>query len=145
MSKTLFAKRPLSTLVAIIGSLLRVHNRYAFLVFQMDMHRLFGENFTADGKRRYREHNDMIRSLVPKDKLLELRLGQHGWDPVCKFLNVDTPKADYPRTNSMSDLNKKLDFLLWYTCRLVVAKVGAYSLAIVATLYAARFVRATLL
>ncbi|CAF9942405.1 hypothetical protein IMSHALPRED_003661 [Imshaugia aleurites] len=117
---------------------------YAFLVFQMDMHRLFGDNFTADGKRRYREHNDMIRSLVPKDKLLELRLGQHGWDPLCKFLNVDIPKADYPRTNSVSDLNKKLDLVTWYACREVVATVGTSFLAVLATLYAVHFVRATL-
>lgn len=99
------------------------------------MHRLFGENFTVDGKRRYREHNDRIRSLVPKEKLLELRLGQHGWNPLCEFLNIDTPKADYPRTNTMSDLNKKLDLVAWYTCRLVIARLGAYSLAVAATLY----------
>ena len=143
MSKTLIARRPLLTLFGIIGSLLRVHHSYAFLVFQMDMHRLFGNNFTADGKRRYREHNDMIRSLVPKDKLLELRLGQHGWDPLCKFLNVDIPKADYPRTNTVSDLNKKLDLVTWYAYREVVATVGAFFLAVLATLYAVQFVRAT--
>lgn len=89
MSKTLAARRPLLTLFCALGWLLRVHNRYAFLVYQMDMHRLLGENFTVDSKRRYREHNDWIRSLVPKEKLLELRLGQYGGSLCANFLMPD--------------------------------------------------------
>lgn len=143
ISKALAVTRPFLTLVCALGWVLRVHNRYAFLVYQMSMHRLFGETFTIEAKRRYREHNDRIRALVPKEKLLELRLGQHGWEPLCQFLNVDIPKADYPRTNATSDMNKKMELVTWYTCRLVFARLGAYFLAVAATLYAVRYGRAT--
>ena len=143
MTKTLAARRPLLEIFCALGWVFRVHNRYAFLVYQMDMHRLFGENFTVDSKRRYREHNDWIRSLVPKEKLLELRLGQYGWEPLCEYLNVDIPEADYPRTNTVSDLNKKLDHVAWYTFRLVLTRLGAFSLAAATTLFAVRFCRAT--
>lgn len=44
----------------------------------MDMVRMFGENFSQDGKRKFEELNEWIRSLVPKDRLLEMRLGEDG-------------------------------------------------------------------
>ncbi len=136
MSTTLTVERPFLTLIAMLGWLLRVHSRYALLIFKMDMHRLFGANFAVDGKRRYQEHNDWIRSLVPKDRLLELRLGRHGWEPLCSFLNVDIPSTDYPRGNTASDLNKKFNRVFWYCCRIVAMRLGTCFLALAAALYA---------
>ena len=52
----------------------------------------------------YHRHNDWVREVVPKDRLLEFNPAD-GWEPLCKFLGVPVPKSadgrpiDYPRTN----------------------------------------------
>ncbi|RYO75788.1 hypothetical protein DL766_005762 [Monosporascus sp. MC13-8B] len=43
-------------------------------------------------------HNDWVRSIVPKEKLLEMELGE-GWAPLCKFLGVPVPDEPFPRAN----------------------------------------------
>ncbi|RYP69181.1 hypothetical protein DL769_005349 [Monosporascus sp. CRB-8-3] len=43
-------------------------------------------------------HNDWVRSIVPKEKLLEMELGD-GWAPLCKFLGVPVPDEPFPRAN----------------------------------------------
>jgi hypothetical protein len=43
-------------------------------------------------------HHDNVRSLVPKEQLLEMDLGE-GWGPLCKFLNVPVPDEPFPRAN----------------------------------------------
>ncbi|KAB2575191.1 hypothetical protein DBV05_g6145 [Lasiodiplodia theobromae] len=48
-----------------------------------------------DGARRHNEH---IRALVPKERLLEFRV-QQGWEPLCKFLGKDVPDEPFPRKN----------------------------------------------
>ncbi|KAI1135781.1 P-loop containing nucleoside triphosphate hydrolase protein [Hypoxylon sp. FL0543] len=43
-------------------------------------------------------HNDKVRSLVPKEQLLEMDLSE-GWEPLCKFLGVPVPDEPFPRAN----------------------------------------------
>lgn len=43
-------------------------------------------------------HNANIREIVPAEKLLEFRV-QEGWEPLCKFLNVEIPDEPFPREN----------------------------------------------
>ncbi|KAI1331105.1 hypothetical protein F5Y16DRAFT_408219 [Xylariaceae sp. FL0255] len=62
-----------------------------------------GEGTVADLARRGGPHMlqaymDMVRSAVPKDRLLEFELSQ-GWEPLCKFLNVPVPNEPFPRAN----------------------------------------------
>ncbi|OAQ78514.1 NAD dependent epimerase/dehydratase [Purpureocillium lilacinum] len=53
-----------------------------------------------NGKWIYREHCNMIRGLVPKDRLLEWNVGD-GWEPLCKFLDKPVPDMDFPHANAM--------------------------------------------
>lgn len=46
----------------------------------------------------YAEHANWVRSIVPKDRLLEFEPSM-GWEPLCKFLGKDVPLEDYPRSN----------------------------------------------
>ena len=39
-----------------------------------------------------------MRSLVPKEKLLEMEIGQ-GWGPLCEFLGCPVPDEPFPRVN----------------------------------------------
>lgn len=52
----------------------------------------------AKAKMRFAEHYEHIREIVPKEKLLEMELGD-GWEPLCKFLDVPVPDLPYPRSN----------------------------------------------
>lgn len=44
------------------------------------------------------EHCERVRSLVPKDQLLEWDV-EDGWEPLCKFLGKEIPDIPFPRTN----------------------------------------------
>jgi len=56
-------------------------------------------DFEKNGKRRFKEYYDEIRSLVPKENLLEYKMGE-GWKPLCDFLEVPVPEGKkFPRTN----------------------------------------------
>ncbi|KAI1779262.1 hypothetical protein F4818DRAFT_438047 [Hypoxylon cercidicola] len=43
-------------------------------------------------------HNDKVRSLVPKEQLLEMELSE-GWEPLCQFLGLPIPDEPFPRAN----------------------------------------------
>lgn len=43
-------------------------------------------------------HNDLVRRLVPSDRLLVLNLGD-GWEPLCRFLGKPIPNEPFPRVN----------------------------------------------
>lgn len=45
------------------------------------------------------EHCNMIRGLVPKERLLEWYV-EDGWDPLCKFLEKSVPEVDFPHANT---------------------------------------------
>ncbi|KAK0625884.1 P-loop containing nucleoside triphosphate hydrolase protein, partial [Immersiella caudata] len=47
---------------------------------------------------RYERHYEMVRRLVPREQLLECRLGE-GWGPMCEFLGRPVPGVEYPRVN----------------------------------------------
>ncbi|OLN83365.1 hypothetical protein CCHL11_03074 [Colletotrichum chlorophyti] len=52
-----------------------------------------------NGKWVYREHCNMIRGMVPKDRLLEWSVDE-GWEPLCKFLGKEVPKQPFPHANA---------------------------------------------
>jgi hypothetical protein len=54
-------------------------------------------------RQRYREHYAVIRDLVPKDRLLEYKLGS-GWEPLCAFLGKPVPGEPFPHLNESKDL-----------------------------------------
>lgn len=63
----------------------------------------FEGDFPGQGKRIFNEHYDHVRSLVPKDNLLEFSI-KDGWEPLCEFLEVPVPKGiKFPHVNDNSD------------------------------------------
>lgn len=50
-------------------------------------------------------HEDKVRSLVPKEQLLEMDLND-GWEPLCKFLGVPVPNEPFPRANDGAAADK---------------------------------------
>ena len=49
-------------------------------------------------KKIYREHNALVKALVPKEKLLVFNV-KEGWEPLCDFLGCDVPDCPFPREN----------------------------------------------
>ncbi|TPX13507.1 uncharacterized protein E0L32_005978 [Thyridium curvatum] len=45
------------------------------------------------------EHCNMIRGLVPKERLLEWDI-KDGWKPLCQFLGKDVPYEEFPHANA---------------------------------------------
>lgn len=47
---------------------------------------------------KFRRHNDRVRTVVPKERLLEYCVGD-GWEPLCQFLRVPLPNGPFPHEN----------------------------------------------
>ncbi|KAF7352155.1 hypothetical protein MVEN_01178700 [Mycena venus] len=73
---------------------------------------MFGtDNVTEEvAKKRYIEYYDEVQSLVPKERLLEYRVGE-GWESLCRFLEKNVPVEPFPHVNdtqAFQDLIKKI-------------------------------------
>ncbi len=61
----------------------------------------------ANLRRTYDGHNELVRRLVPSERLLEYKVGD-GWEPLCAFLGKPVPDADFPWVNEAEELKKKI-------------------------------------
>ena len=57
-------------------------------------------------KKKYREHNERVQAVIPKEKLLIFNVKQ-GWKPLCEFLRCEIPDEEFPRVNVAGALAKK--------------------------------------
>lgn len=64
------------------------------------------ESWQRNAKNTCQEHSAKIRKMVPKERLLEYKLGS-GWEPLCKFLEKEMPDKPFPH------LNDGKEFELW--------------------------------
>ena len=64
--------------------------------------RLFQGDFENRGKDVFKAHYDLVRQLVPPERLLEYDVSQ-GWEPLCNFLGEEIPDERFPYTNSSRD------------------------------------------
>lgn len=55
----------------------------------------------------YLRHNEYIRLVVPKDRLIEFEPSQ-GWEPLCNFLDQPLPDSPYPHLNDAKDMQRAL-------------------------------------
>ncbi|XP_076804509.1 uncharacterized protein LOC143448589 [Clavelina lepadiformis] len=56
---------------------------------------------------KYRQHNNYVMQMAPKDKLLVYEASQ-GWEPLCKFLNVEVPNVPFPHKNTNSTIAEEI-------------------------------------
>ena len=68
----------------------------------------FGDKLSdrAQAIEVFERHNQEVKTSVPADNLLVFDVGQ-GWEPLCGFLGVDVPDADFPRTNSSKEFGDR--------------------------------------
>ena len=86
----------------------------------------YNPNATALYRKRYRQHNERVQAVIPREKLFIFNVKQ-GWEPLCKFLCCDVPSIPFPNVNVESSETKKrmLEFarqarVCWF-CVLFVA------------------------
>ncbi len=66
--------------------------------------------------RKFEEHNDLVRRLVPKENLLEYD-ARDGWEPVCEFLGHEKPRGiAFPALDADDDDDRIVRFqkAFWY-------------------------------
>ncbi|KAL6892025.1 P-loop containing nucleoside triphosphate hydrolase protein [Trichoderma evansii] len=66
----------------------------------------------ANFVRYYKAHCDRIRALVPGDKLLEFQAAD-GWEPLCKFLDIEVPEAQYPSLYNAANAVQRATTIWW--------------------------------
>jgi hypothetical protein len=63
-------------------------------------------------RRGFLDHYDHVRSIVPKENLLEFQ-PQEGWEPLCAFLGKEVPEEPFPHINDSDSLVKFMSFVWW--------------------------------
>lgn len=89
----------------------------------------------AKSREVYQEHYALVRSLVPKDRILEYRMGD-GWGPLCEFLGKPVPDVEFPHENDTAKNSQGfkelailgLKHIAWNGAKLV-SVVGALAFA----------------
>lgn len=61
----------------------------------------------------YRLHCEHIRSVVPKERLLEFQASD-GWEPLAKFLEKPVPEGRFPHRNDAKAANQLIKSFLVY-------------------------------
>jgi hypothetical protein len=56
---------------------------------------------------RYHEHIEEIKATVPSERLLTFTVDQ-GWEPLCKFLEVEVPNSEFPNVNDSTEIKKAI-------------------------------------
>jgi sulfotransferase family protein len=70
------------------------------MVYALIVERTFGGRLEdrAHAKRVFEKHNRAVIALVPPGRLLVYEPGD-GWEPICRFLGVPVPDAEFPHLN----------------------------------------------
>ena len=58
----------------------------------------------------YHRHIAEVKAAVPADRLLVFSVEQ-GWKPLCEFLGVPVPEAEFPNVNDRAAIKKTLNEL----------------------------------
>ncbi|EJU05214.1 hypothetical protein DACRYDRAFT_103708 [Dacryopinax primogenitus] len=86
--------------------LFSVPSMWAFWLVARNIHSFETKTYGTIGPATYEMHNEGIKRMVPKDKLLVFNV-KEGWEPLCKFLGVDVPKRPFPRNNETKEMHRR--------------------------------------
>ncbi|KAE8153819.1 hypothetical protein BDV25DRAFT_14939 [Aspergillus avenaceus] len=89
-------------------SLIDTPSRRYYTLLQKLQDLLYRGDFAKYGKEVFNDHNADLRQRVPAERLLEYRV-EHGWEPLCEFLEMDIPDSEFPRSNDQGSF--------WKGCR----------------------------
>ena len=84
------------------------------------------EEMRIKAKTKYQEHYELIRKIVPRERLLEYKLGS-GWGPLCDFLKKEVPDVDFPRVNETASMHEKITIITGRGVRNLLIRMFLYS------------------
>jgi len=71
----------------------------------------FGGDLSKENAIRvYDAHNAAVRREIPRERLLVFN-ARDGWEPLCRFLGVPAPAAEYPKTNSTDEFRARANLV----------------------------------
>lgn len=73
---------------------------------ELQYEHVWGGDPNKYGKAKYREHNERLREIAPKDQFLEYQV-QEGWEPLCAFLGKEVPEVTFPRADDWATYKKE--------------------------------------
>jgi hypothetical protein len=76
-------------------------------------HGVFSPGFLSKRQKVFNEHYDMVRELVPKERLLVVWV-LDGWEPLCNFLGCDILRTPFPNGNTAPDIHDKAKQFVWW-------------------------------
>ena len=94
----------------------------------------FGETGLQDEahvKKVYIAMHEEVRQMVPKDRLLEYKLGQ-GWEPLCDFLGKEVPTTPFPHVNESAEFAERQKLMGSLTIRRIARRYLPSLLAVMA-------------
>ncbi|KAH8891102.1 hypothetical protein GQ53DRAFT_648852 [Thozetella sp. PMI_491] len=122
-------------------NMLKYFDRYLYYLFLANalFYRYIGDGTKPDQKgnrealgRNYTEYNQMIKTVVPKERLLVIKLEDGlGWEQICPFLGTAIPDADYPGKNDPAEFEAQLKAFVEPKVRNAILKAGAVAAPIV--------------
>jgi hypothetical protein len=84
---------------------------------QAQMRVMCNGDFSPNGwaAQHFEEHNNLVRNLVPREKLLEYD-PTDGWEPLCQFLGHSRPEEPFPALDADEDDDKvvKMQKIFWF-------------------------------
>ncbi|KAK4500502.1 hypothetical protein PRZ48_008691 [Zasmidium cellare] len=86
----------------------------------------FSDSFTSEKKlirTHYTDYYARIRKICPKERLLDFKLGVHGYKELCEFLGDKQPEGEYPRINESKTFLPIYSVWWWYCARRAAQKV----------------------
>jgi hypothetical protein len=144
MSSTLFRTRQ-NRLYAILYRLHPIAR--AWYPFSQLMARiLYNADHSPEGlelaKTRYEEHYESVRRIVPKERLLEMPLGEgKEWERLCQFLGCEVPSTPYPHANDGSVYRARHTYVKRELIRTVIAVFTIAIVLVVVVMMAGRLYR----
>ena len=84
------------------------------------------EHYSAwrkNAKSAYLAHNDMVKRVTPKDRLLLFKL-EDGWEPLCEFLGKPVPDVPFPRVNETAAIQEKINLYIAESYKRTLIRFG---------------------
>lgn len=80
------------------------------------------EEMRMKAKTKYQEHYELMRKIVPKERLLEYKLGS-GWETLCDFLQKIVPDVEFPKVNETASMHEKIVLMAGRGIRNLLARI----------------------
>ncbi|KAK3047498.1 hypothetical protein LTR09_011127 [Extremus antarcticus] len=83
----------------------------------------------ARSREAYLKHYALVRSVTPKERLLEFSLAD-GWGPLCEFLGKPVPDVPFPHENDTARNTKSFEELGKMAVKRILTR-AAYAVAVI--------------